>query len=363
MTFFKVKKLSNRNQYLISIALILMTAVVCFVSVEFIGYRVVALILLLEVSILAMLFDILPVVLTAVLSAVLWNYFFIPPIFNFTIGTPEDVLMFLMYFAIALINVVLTFKIRQFEKRARDKEEREKTIKLYDTLLNSLSHEMRTPLATIIGSIDTIKENSNRLTASNTVELLSEIEVASLRLNRQVENLLNMSRLEADVLKPKPDWCDLNELVFTVLKIYTDEFEGHQINFQPDEELPLFRLDVGLVEQVLHNIIHNAVLYTPKGSTVTIEIKKISGGCQIKIADNGPGFPEKDIHLAFDKFYRVPQSITGGTGLGLSIAKGFVEALNGTLTLENQIDGGAIFIITVPAEMSSIIHEVNYEQS
>jgi two-component system sensor histidine kinase KdpD len=110
---------------------------------DYTGYRVVALILLLAVSILAMLFDILPVLFTALSSALIWNFFFIPPIFNFHVGTPEDVLM---YFVVALINAVLTFKIRQIEKKTSDEENREKTIMLYNTLLNSLSHELRTPI-------------------------------------------------------------------------------------------------------------------------------------------------------------------------------------------------------------------------
>ena len=170
-----------------------------YFSVEFIGYRIVALILLLVVSLLAMLIDIFPVLVTALLSALIWNFFFIPPTFTFHIGTPEDALMFLMYFVIAMINAVLTFKIREFERKARDKEEKEKSIKLYNILLNSLSHELRTPIATIIGAIDTIKDNETKLSNNNKKELYSEIEIASFRLNRQVENLLNMSRLEAGI--------------------------------------------------------------------------------------------------------------------------------------------------------------------
>ena len=122
--------------------------------------------------------------------------------------------MFLMYFVIALINAVLTYKIRQVERKIRDEKEKEKTIKLYNTLLNSLSHELRTPISTIIGAIDTIKDNGTKLTESNISDLYTEIEIAGFRLNRQVENLLSMSRLEAGILKPKLDWCDVNELVF-----------------------------------------------------------------------------------------------------------------------------------------------------
>lgn len=222
MDLLRTRKYSKRNQYLISILLIVLTAVLCFFTVNIIGYRAVALILLLVVSLNAILFDILPVMLSALLSALIWNFFFIPPILTWRIATPEDALMFLMYFVIASINAVLTYKIREVERKERDEEEKVKAIKLYNTLLNSLSHELRTPISTIIGAIDTIKDNQTKLSDSNRNELYSEIEIAAFRLNRQVENLLGMSRLEAGFIQPKEDWCDLNELVFSAIKDFKD---------------------------------------------------------------------------------------------------------------------------------------------
>jgi len=334
--------------------LIAVTCVVCYLSVDLIGYQVVALILLLMVSVLAMLFDILPVLITAFLSALSWNFFFIPPTFTFHIGTTEDALMFLMYFVIALINAVLTFKIRDVEKKAREKEEKEKTIKLYNTLLNSLSHELKTPISTIIGAIDTIKENASKLSAHNRAELYTEIEIAGFRLNRQVENLLSMSRLEAGILKPISDWCDINELVFTVIKDHKEDAKDHHIRFEPMESLPLFKIDRGLTEQILHNILHNAIQHTPHHTTIEIKAEYREGACQLIVLDNGKGFPEHEIQSVFHKFYRLANSSTGGTGLGLSIAKGFAEALNGNIHLENLQTGGAKFTIEIPAQTSSI---------
>ena len=161
----------------------------------------------------------------------------------------EDILMFLMYFVIALINAVLTFKIRGFQQKFKEKENKEKSIKLYNTLLNSLSHELRTPISTIIGAIDTIKENPTKLSENNKNELYEEIEIASFRLNRQVENLLSMSRLEAGFIQPKNDWCDMNEIVFTALKELKNESLNHKIEFTPNDNLPLFKLDSGLMSK------------------------------------------------------------------------------------------------------------------
>jgi len=302
------------------------------------------------VSFIAMLFEILPVLLAAVLSAIIWNFFFIPPIFTFHINNAEDVLMFLLYFFIALVNAVLTFKIREAEKKARDKEEKENTIKLYNTLLNSLSHELKTPISTVIGAVDTLKNEKEKLSSDNQSLLLQEIEKAGIRLNRQVENLLNMSRLESGMLQPKLDWCDLNELINNVIhKLSTTK---HTIEFSPNEKLPLFKMDGGLIEQTIHNILHNAIQYTPENTTIKITAAHQSDTCIIIISDNGKGFPENEISMVFDKFYRIPNTKAGGSGLGLSIAKGFVEALNGKIKLENNKSGGAKFTIEINAEAS-----------
>jgi two-component system sensor histidine kinase KdpD len=304
------------------------------------------------VSLIAMLFDILPVLLTAILSGLILNFFFIQPLFTFHITNAEDILLFLMYLIIALVNAALTFKIREAESKARDKEEKEKTIKLYDTLLNSLSHELRTPIATIIGAIDTLKENKNKLSENNQTELLEEIDKASIRLNRQVENLLNMSRLETGMLKLKQDWCDINELIYTVIQKITQIKKEHIINFIPDEKLPLFKLDAGLIEEIVQNLVTNAILYTPKNTFINISVSYEFNNCVLSVSDNGKGFPENQIQFVFDKFYRLPNTKTGGSGLGLSIVKGFVEAHNGTIKLENKINSGACFTIIIPTETS-----------
>ena len=354
MPAFRFRKYKATTQYLISLGLIIIVSVTSYLSVGLIGYKVVALILLMVVSILAMLFDIFPVLITAVLSALVWNFFFIPPTLDFYIGTPEDALMFLMYFVIALINIVLTSKIRDYEKKARDRDEREKTIKLYNTLLNSLSHELRTPISTIIGAVDTIKENEIKLSKDNKQELFKEIEIAGLRLNRQVENLLNMSRLEAGVLKPKLDWCDINELVYSVIKTNKENASDHSISFSPNENLPLFKIDHGLADQILNNLFHNALQYTPAHTVITIAVAQKGNGCQFEVSDNGPGVPSEKINFVFDKFYRLPQTAAGGTGLGLAIAKGFTDAMDGIIKLENKKTGGARFIVKIPAETSQI---------
>ena len=167
MAFLISNKISKPKQYFISLVLILFVAGICFLLSSFITYKIVALLLLVTVSFIAMFFDILPVLLAALLSALVWNFFFIPPTFTFTIGSTEDVLMFFMYFIIAMVNATLTYKIRQAEKEASKREEKENTLKLYSTLLNSLSHELRTPISTIIGATDNLQTNDQKLSTQN----------------------------------------------------------------------------------------------------------------------------------------------------------------------------------------------------
>lgn len=348
-------------QYVLSLAVIIIISLACYFFVDIIGYKVVALILLLTVSIIAMLFEIFPVVVAAVASALIWNFFFIPPIFTFHIGDTEDSLMFLMYFVVALINAVLTSKIKSVEKSARDKEEKEKSIQLYNTLFNSLSHELKTPISAVLGAVDTIKENKHKLSEKNISDLITEIEIAGLRLNRQVENLLNMSRLESGLIKPRFDWCDINELIYSVIKNNTADLKGRTINFTADDKLPLFRVDRGLLEQAINNIVHNALQYTNEHCIISIAAKHYNEKCIITIEDNGPGFPENEMAHVFDKFYRLPKTLSGGTGLGLSIAKGFIEAHKGKIALQNIKTGGALFIIEIPLQ-SSLLNNMHSEQ-
>lgn len=353
-------KINKARQFLISILLICTASSVCYVLSYYVGYQVVALILLLMVSLIAMLFDILPVLVSALVSALIWNYFFIPPRFTFTIHRAEDILMFLMYFVIAMVNAVLTYKIRQIEKRNMEEAEKEHTLKLYNTMLNSLSHELRTPISAIIGATDTLRNNKEELPEHDKTELLSQISSASFRLNQQVENLLNMSRLESGFIKPKKDWVDITELIYeTVRRVEQDKIRQRiTININPD--IPLFKVDKGMIEQVVYNLIQNATLYTPDGTQVDVRAACHIDMLEIVIEDDGKGFPQEEIRKVFDKFYRLKHSVPGGTGLGLSIVKGFVEAHQGSIDLKNKSTGGAVFTVEIPAEttyLNNLKHE------
>lgn len=350
----------TKNQYLFSIVSVSIVSVLFLFTRNYLDYTVIGYLLLVLVSALAIFLDIYAVLLAAVLSALIMDFLFIKPYYTLHIETAKDALLLLLFFIIALINAVLTYKIRKANQLAHAKEAKLHTMKLYNTLLDSLSHELRTPISTIMGAVGTLQEKSTHLSEENHTKLLSEMEKASLRLNHQVENLLNMSRLESGYIQPKMDWCDLKELIYNVLDSLKEELICHRIKVNSADYLPLFKLDYGLTEQILYNLVFNASQYTPKGALIEIGIEynpevnfefeqDKAMTCKITIADDGNGFPEEEIHKVFDKFYRLQHSRTGGTGLGLSIVKGFVEAQKGEVLLENKEEGGALFAISFPA--------------
>lgn len=347
-------KIDKRKQYLLSVLLVLTVSLICYGLTPYIGYRVVAFILLVTVSITAMTFEIFPVLLAAALSAFIWDFFFIPPHYTIHVNSTEDAILLVMYFIIAMVNAVLTYKIRQVEKLARLREEKAKAVKLYNTFLNSLSHELKTPIAAIIGATDNLQADDDNLTPENKKQLVNEIAKASFRLNQQVENLLNMSRIESGFLKPKKDWCDIGETVYEVVRRLEENKPLQKISISINPHLPLCKLDKVMLETVLYNLLMNAVRYTAAQCTISISAACYTDNLEIVVEDNGQGFPEEEIRYVFQKFYRLKDNKEVGTGLGLSIVKGFTEAMGGVAELQNVSTGGARFTLHIPVQTSPI---------
>jgi two-component system sensor histidine kinase KdpD len=356
---------TSAKHYLVSILVVGIFSLMCFMLREYLGYQVTGYILLMAVSVLTIFISLKAVLLAVLLSVLILNFFFIKPYYTFHIYSRDETMLLLMFFIVALVNGVLTLKIRKAREAAQVMEARWNTMKLYDTLLDSLSHELRTPIATIMGAIGTMQDRESPLGEEDKSKLLAEMEKASHRLNHQVENLLNMSRLESGHIKLKLDWCDMEELVYKVIDSLTEELAQHQVVVNKREYMPLFRLDYGLMEQILYNLLFNASQYSPPGSRIVAGIEyrpninfELSNdqwySCIITIEDSGKGFPVADIENAFDKFFRVDTTVTGGTGLGLSIVKGLTEAQNGKVILKNLEAGGAGFTLQFPAEVMEL---------
>ena len=342
-------KFKKWRQYVYSVLIIIIVSAICYAFSGTVGYRFAGFILLFAVSLIAITFDIFPVLMAAVLSAFIWNFFFIPPRFTIHIATSEDLVLLIMFFIIAIISGVLTNKIRQIEKIAMVREERANSVKLYNTILNSLSHELRTPIAPIIAATDNLQSNPN-ISSQTKDQLVSEISKASLRLNQQVENLLNISRLESGHIKPKNDWCDVIELVYNVAQRVEEINHGRKVNINIAPNLPLCNLDKGMLDQVIYNLLNNAAMHTPHKSRIDITATCIGGLLLMQIQDTGDGFKDVDVRDVFDKFSRDKNMIVSGSGLGLSIVKGFTEALGGAVELKKEYPRGSRFEISIPVK-------------
>ncbi len=219
--------------------------------------------------------------------------------------------------------------------------------RLYKTLLNSVSHELRTPIAAITGAASTLRDLPVEAAGSREA-LAGEIQVAAERLNRLVENLLDMSRLESGMLRLRREWCDPADLVAVTAKRVRPLLAQHDFLVDVAAGLPLVELDFVLVEQALVNLLHNAAVYTPPGTRVRLHAYREGEQLVLAVADRGPGLNASGLERIFDKFFRGQGVAAGGTGLGLSIARGIVEAHGGTLTAENRSGGGARFLMRLP---------------
>jgi two-component system sensor histidine kinase KdpD len=236
-------------------------------------------------------------------------------------------------------------RLRDADQRAKMVEESER---LSRTLLNSISHEIRTPIAAISSAAGNLNAARSASSAEVPWAMLDEIQEATQRLNRLVANLLNMTRLESGHVKPKLDWCDLSDLIQVTLKELERDLARHEIRLEVASGLPLLRIDFVLMQQALANLLLNTAVHTPPGTRVTIRARPSDGSLNLSVADSGPGLPADALPFIFDKFYRAPSAPAGGTGLGLAIVKGFVEAQGGQVEAANQDGGGVVFTIHLP---------------
>ncbi len=224
------------------------------------------------------------------------------------------------------------------------------TERLRGALLTSISHDLRTPLASILGAASGLDSYGTLLDEAGRRELLATIRDEAERLNRFVANLLDMTRLESGAVAPRRESADLGEVAGSALARAAKVLEGHRAVLQVEAGLPQVALDVVLFEQVLFNLLDNAAKYAPMGSEIRLRAWHDGEVVCVQVADQGPGIPADGLEKVFDKFTRLHGSDRQrpGTGLGLAICRGFVEAMGGTIRAANRPQGGAAFTISLP---------------
>jgi two-component system sensor histidine kinase KdpD len=226
------------------------------------------------------------------------------------------------------------------------------TERMRNAILSSVSHDLRTPLATITGAASGLLEEKDQLGPAARHELAKSIYNEAHRLDRLVRNLLDMTKLESGAVQLQKEWHPIEEIVGAALTRLESRLNGHQVrtNFPPD--LPLVLLDGVLMEQVLINLLENALKFAPPSTAIELSATGSDHELVFEIADRGPGIPPGDEQRIFDKFYRAGPAREGGVGLGLTICRGIIEAHGGRIWVEKRPGGGALFRFTLPIEQA-----------
>jgi two-component system sensor histidine kinase KdpD len=241
----------------------------------------------------------------------------------------------------AMERALLAEEAKQTELRARTEE-------LRNSLLSSVSHDLRTPLAAIMGSATTLLEGGAPLTPQQ-ADLARTVYEEAERLNRLVTNLLAMTRV-AGGLAPRKEWVPLEEIVGSALERLGPRLEGRPFQSRIPADLPLVPADPVLIEQVLVNLLENAVRYTPPGTPIDISAARDGDRIRVEVLDRGPGLAAGIEGRVFETFFRGPGAPSGGSGLGLAICRGIVVAHGGSIEAANRPDGGASFGFTLPID-------------
>jgi two-component system sensor histidine kinase KdpD len=236
----------------------------------------------------------------------------------------------------------------QLAEEARRARLRVETEQLRNSLLSSVSHDLRTPLAVVTGATSSLLDEHGPRDPAVRRDLLQTAHEEALRLNRLVSNLLDMTRLEAGALKVHKEPQSIEEVVGSALDRMEDRLRGRDVEIHIPADLPLVPFDPALVEQVLINLLENATKYTPAGSPIDITARKVSRSVEVIVADRGPGVDPADAERVFEKFYRVRDGEGGGAGLGLTICRGIVSAHGGRIWVEPREGGGGEFHFTLP---------------
>jgi len=249
----------------------------------------------------------------------------------------------------SLVNqVALATERARLSEEAERAHVRVETERMRNAILSSVSHDLRTPLATITGAASSLVEEQKELDPAARRELSRSIYREADRLDRLLKNLLDMMRIEAGAVQLSKEWHPVDEVVGAGLARLEGRLRDHAINTAFPPDLPLVLVDGVLLEQVVINLVENAVKYAPRGSTIDLSASASDREVVIEVADRGPGIPVGEETRIFDKFYRAKPAREGGVGLGLTICRGIIEAHGGRIWAENRHGGGAVFRFTIP---------------
>ncbi len=290
-------------------------------------------------------------VLASILGVIAFDICFVPPYLKLGVEDEQYLMTFAVMLLTALVISTLTHRARTQVLAAQQAWERAEAEFLRNTLLSSVSHDLRTPIAGIVGATSTLIESGKRLSPGAHDEMLATIYAEAERMERLINNLLQMTRVESGGLLIRKEWQHVPEILGSALQHLTKRLADRPLTTRIDPEVPLVSVDSVAIEQVLVNLVDNAIEHTPPGSPIDISITSNASAVVIEVADRGTGLPLNAESRVFDKFFHAATPGSGhriGLGLGLAICKGLIDAHGGTIRAANRPEGGAVFHIELP---------------
>jgi K+-sensing histidine kinase KdpD len=290
-------------------------------------------------------------IVASLLSVGAFDFCFTHPYLSFNVADEQYLITFSVMLLTAIVISTLTARVRQQSEAARLAWERAEAEFLRNTLLSAVSHDLRTPVAGITGAATTLIEAGARLSSQSRSELLETIATEAQMMEQRINNLLNMTRLDAGGVAVTREWQHIQEVVGAALRSLARRLGNRPVRTRIDSDLPLVYIDGPAIEQVVFNLIDNVLEHTAADSPIDIEARAGVDELVLSVADHGPGLPAGAEQRIFEKFFRAPSGVkksARGLGLGLAICKGIVEAHGGALSAGNRPGGGAIFCLILP---------------
>ena len=313
----------------------------------------VAMVYLLAVVIIALRFTRGPAIAAAVLGVVAFDVLFVPPQGALTVDDVQYLLTFAIMLAVALIISRLVESVRRQAAAQAALEIEAETERIRSTLLASISHDLRTPLAVMAGASSSLEQGGERLTTAERNALAKSIFDQAREMSEHVAKLLQMTRLELSAIRLDRDWASLAEIVGTVLARLAERLAMHRVIVDLPDDLPLIRVDATLIEQALTNLLENCAKHTPPATVVRVRAQRSDGEIVVSVEDYSDGLAEHDVERVFAKFHRGSMEGPGtGLGLGLAICRAIVRLHGGRAWAERVPGGGTAFRFTLAVEQT-----------
>ena len=288
-----------------------------------------------------------PAMTCALLSVLTFDFFFVPPVLTLRIDDTQYVVTGFALLVVGVVISTLAARARAASQAALLAREEQ----LRNSLLASLSHDLRTPLAVIAGSASSLRDERARLSQAEQDQLLDTLYDEAQQVSLTVSDLLEMTRLHSGRVELDRQWYPAEELVGAAIERSKRQLAQHRVQTRLDPQLPLLHVDGVLIEKLLVNLLENAAKYTPAGTLVTVVGENAPGALVLCVEDEGPGLPSGDEERIFDKFYRAGrEAAVTGSGLGLSICRAIAQMHGGSIAAANRSGGGAVFTLKLPVE-------------